>query len=309
MNCRDFLNEFEERRVLSETATLHLNDCADCRKINVAQTRVWQLIDRFEPVDAPKDFDFRVKARVANAKPADFKPHFLPALRYGLPLSIVILILAFVVFRGVYFLEEPVPQVAEKTLQPPSLKESLPLSDSTKEDSIAASQPLNPKTPADIAKTNLPEYKKAAENGGEKTRFVAVRNAKKSATKIEKNNEKTSGGSQVLAASQPHIYSPKGIQPGQTNENPSNFETASSITAEQILSQLGIEVVAKNGKREVRAVKQNSVGERSGVRIGDTIEAIDGENLGGEPIRAKKIEGKKLTVARGAEKIEILLRN
>ena len=125
MNCRDFINEFEDRNALGETATLHLNDCADCKKINGVQTRVWQIIDRFEPVAAPKDFDFRVKARIANAKPGDFQSRFLPVLRYVLPLSVVGLILAFVIFNGFYsFDNKTVPQVAETNFQPTIRKEN-----------------------------------------------------------------------------------------------------------------------------------------------------------------------------------------
>ncbi len=74
------------------------------------------------------------------------------------------------------------------------------------------------------------------------------------------------------------------------------------------MSELGIETVSKNGRWEVKTVKQNSVGERSSVKVGDLIEAIDGEKLTSEPIRAKTVEGKKLTIMRGAGKIEIFLR-
>ncbi len=78
MNCRNFLKEFEDRAALTETATLHLNDCAGCKKVNDEQTRVWQMIETLPAVDAPKDFDFRLKAQIAKAKSENFQPRFSP---------------------------------------------------------------------------------------------------------------------------------------------------------------------------------------------------------------------------------------
>ncbi len=87
MNCRDFTAEFEERGVLSDAAQFHLNDCSGCRKTTVAQTHIWQAIDDFSLIDAPKNFNFTVNARIASRRPADLQPKFLPVLRYVLPFS------------------------------------------------------------------------------------------------------------------------------------------------------------------------------------------------------------------------------
>ena len=311
MNCRDFLNEFEERNALSSAATLHLNDCADCRKTNVMQTRVWQAIDGFAPVDAPNDFNFRVKARIANAEPNDFQPRFFPVLRYVLPLSAVGLILAFVVFNGIFSIDDKtVSPIAENKFQTLDKKENLAASSSTVEQVTDDSQ--SPKIEQSIAgNPNTPtfENKKELKMPQDKPRFVAAKFAKKPQVKTPGNSRENSGGSQLNAVSQPRILTPKGLNPTQKIETPSNFEKINPMTAGQILSELGIETVLENGKWEVKSVKQNSVGERSRVKVGDLIEAIDGEKLTGEPKRAKTIEGKKLTVLRGAEKIEISLRN
>jgi hypothetical protein len=114
MNCRDFLIEFEDRDTLTRAATLHLKDCLGCQKTTAVQTRIWQMIDGLGRVDAPKDFDFRLKAQIAKANANDFKPRFLPALRYVLPLSAIVLVFALVVFNAVFLNDKNiVPQVAE----------------------------------------------------------------------------------------------------------------------------------------------------------------------------------------------------
>jgi hypothetical protein len=312
MNCRDFLNEFEERNRLSDAATLHLSDCADCRKISAVQTRLWRLIDGFESVDAPNDFDFRVKARIAGAKPSDFQSPFFPVLRYVLPLSVVIMILALVVLNGIYSLDnKTVPAIAEHNRQMPIQKQNSPAEPSTFEQSAAnVSQPSeDEKSIATASKQKTGENEKETKTLDDETRLIAVRPTKKLQVKSAKDDHKNFDGSQLNSVSPPRIFMPKGIPNlPQTNEKPSNFENANSMTAEQILLQLGIETSSKNGKWQVKTIKQNSVAERSDVKVGDWVEAIDGEKLTSEPIRAKTIEGKKLTVVRGAEKKEIFLR-
>jgi hypothetical protein len=315
MNCRDFLNEFEDRNALSETATLHLNDCVDCRKINTVQTRVWQVIDGFKPVDVPNDFDFRVKARIASAKPGDFRQPLFPVLRYVMGLSIVGLILAFVILNGVYsFDNKTVPAIAENNFQPPAQKENQPTFASPSEQVAVTSVPPdfeNEKSIVEVVKqkneqTESRKQSKTSENGAS---FVVVKSTSNSQGRNKKDDDKNFVGSQDKALRPIRVFTPKGIpNASQTNRNPSNFESANPITVEQILSQLGIESVLENGNRKVRKVTQNSVAHRSDVKVGDLIDALDGEKLTSEPIRAKIIEGKKLTVVRGTEKIEIPLR-
>jgi hypothetical protein len=316
MNCRDFLNEFEDRNALSETATLHLNSCADCKKINGVQTRVWQIIEGFEQVAAPKDFDFRVKARIANAKASDFQPTLFPVLRYVLGLSVVGLVLAFVVFNGIYSLDDKtVPQVAEKNVQTPIQKVN-PLSEPSPNEQIA--HVIDSPTSEDkkSVANNLsvkPQQignKKEAKTFSNKNQLIAVKSPKMPRVKSSENDDKNGISSQVTLLRQATSIFPKGIpNPNRKVENSSNFRQSSSLTPEQILNEFGIEISAKNGNRQVKTVKPNSVGERSGVKVGDVIEEIDGKKLSSEPISAQSIEVKKLTVLRGAEKKEITLRN
>ena len=312
MNCRDFLNEFEERNALSNTATLHLNDCVDCRKINAVQTRVWRVIEGFEPVDAPNDFDFRVKARIANAKLDDFQPQFFPALRYVLGLSVIGLILAFVVFNGIYSLDDKtVSPLAENDYRMPKSDENLLTDSSVTAQNTDSSQIYKVENTAtdNLKKTQLENKIKSKTLTG-KTEFAADKSIKKRAFELPKSVQKTfGGGSQVSSLRTSPSILPKNLSGNQTVGALPNAGIPNPVTAGQILSELGIETVSKNGKWEVKTVKQNSLGDRSGVKVGDSIEAIDGKKLTGEPIRAKTIEGKKLTIMRGAEKKEISLRN
>ncbi len=304
MNCRDFLTEFEERERLTEAATLHLNDCPDCKKTSREQTRVWQMIDVLPRIDAPNNFDFRVKARIANAKQADFQPRFFPALRYVMPLCVVVLFLGILAFNANYFLGNNAPQVAVNV--PPTLIEKkTTASNSSFTNQIILSVDENESSAASQSNANAVFVKNTQE-----TQIAAVNSKKPQRTETpKKNTEEIDGiGSRDSTLSKPPIRLPRGLDPNRRIETTPNADNTKSFTAEEILPFLGIEGVFNNGRWQVKAVRQNSLAEHSGVKIGDVIEAIDGE-IFNVPVRAKKFEGRVLTITRGAEKIEIPLKN
>jgi len=306
MNCRDFLAEFEERRdTLSQTAQLHLNDCPDCEKTRGEQTRVWQMIDGLRQVDAPNDFDFRVKARIAQSKSADFQSGFFPALRYVLPLALVVLILGLAAFNTTYFSGGNSPQIVE-TVQPmPNEKEISPI-DSFSANQVAATDTNDETTVPKVANVSV---EPAASN--QEKQVATVEPPAKSRLNAPRKNSGddgiTSRDLSVKPPSSPKF--PLGINPDQTVRNSPNADTPNLITDVQILNFIGIETVSESGGKKVKAVKPDSLADRSGVKIGDIIEAIDGKRIGGEPVRMGTFESRKLTVSRGAKKIEILLQN
>ena len=88
------LDELTLGETLSTTAVEHLRECAACREFNQKQTRLRQIVGSLGTVSAPPDFDFRLRARLANdANGASF--HFWPVARRGL--AFVAVLLVFVV--------------------------------------------------------------------------------------------------------------------------------------------------------------------------------------------------------------------
>ena len=310
MNCRDFLAEFEERRdALSQPARLHRDDCPDCKKTSVEQTRVWQMIDGLNRIDAPNDFDFRVKAKIAGAQPANLQSRFFPILRYVLPLSLIVMVFGLLAFNTtLFFGNNGASQVADAVSQTPTIAE-LPLSDSSMPNEFVATGNSLQFSPGenDIAEdSNIKPATKERE-----TQFVSIKSVKKPLTESRKESPKdnSDGNSRVKAATSTTILLPENLDANKTVETLPNAGNQNPITDVQILDFIGIEVVSENTRKRVKAVKPDSSAERSGVKVGDVIEAIDGVKLSAEPVNAKKIEVKKLTVARDAEKIEITLKN
>jgi len=308
MNCREFLAEFEERRnALSQTAQLHLNDCPGCQKTSGKQTRVWQMIDGLTRVDAPNDFDFRVKAKIANTKPSYFQPHFFPVLRYLLPLSLIVLVFGLLASNTSFFFDNNgASQVADAIVPQTPNEEKISPVNSFSSNQIAAPDPSNEPSIAEVANVNV---EPTARNQEEQ--FVAVKQTVKlRANKAKKNSDDDGIISRDLSVKPPPpVKLPFGMNPNQTVDTLPNGNNTTFVSDERILQVLGIEVIRESGNLKVKTVKENSPAERSDVKVGDVIEAINDVKLSAEPLRAKRIEVKKLTVLRNAEKIEIVLQN
>jgi hypothetical protein len=295
MNCREFTIEFEERGSLSETATLHLTICADCKKLSDRQTRIWRMIDELKPVDAPNDFDFRVKARIAQGKPSDFKaPRFLPVLRYVLPLSVVVVLLSLFAYNSAYFFDAT--QLVQQTIETPNVGAILP-SNTSLTNQLAFAPPENQDKiivtpPAADEKSLIPLDRKRM-NGSPKPIEIAASTSNRIVRTPKTRVDKNSGGSNDFSVGTSRIRYPKGINPSRpTTVNTPGIEMPKPLNDEQLLLFFGIEIVVEKGKRIVKNLQENNVGTRSGVKIGDVIETVR-QNL--------------ITVTRGTEKVEISL--
>lgn len=71
MNCRDIrvaIDTMSKRAPLSLEASSHLGECADCSRYADQTTALLSLLSAQPRVEAPSDFDFRLRARIARAE-------------------------------------------------------------------------------------------------------------------------------------------------------------------------------------------------------------------------------------------------
>ena len=69
-NCKLIRRELDELMLgeaWSPAATQHLRECDSCREFHEQQTKLRQIVGSLGTVEAPADFDFRLRARLANA--------------------------------------------------------------------------------------------------------------------------------------------------------------------------------------------------------------------------------------------------
>jgi hypothetical protein len=71
-NCNAIRRELDEIMLgesNSAPVLLHLQQCSDCQEFHQRGTKLRQLVGSLGTVEAPADFDFRLRARLANEKP------------------------------------------------------------------------------------------------------------------------------------------------------------------------------------------------------------------------------------------------
>ncbi len=101
INCKAVRRELDESLPFENfSAALrdHLQGCADCRDLHQRQMRLQQIVGSLETVAAPGDFDFRLRARLADARPAP-SSWFRTSSVLGIAAILVLVIAAFIGFE------------------------------------------------------------------------------------------------------------------------------------------------------------------------------------------------------------------
>ena len=116
-NCKLIRRELDELMLgeaWSAAATEHLRECAECREFHVQQTKLRKIVGSLGTVEAPADFDFRLRARLA--KGASSAPIYWRLVRSGLVVAATVIIVAtgVVVVRDAMRQGENIGEVARK---------------------------------------------------------------------------------------------------------------------------------------------------------------------------------------------------
>jgi len=102
-NCEVVRRELDELilgEACSTAATEHLRNCASCREFYEQQTKLRQIVGSLGTVEAPADFDFRLRARLAQSNGSSV---YWPFARRGLAVAamVVVFLVGVVVVRNV----------------------------------------------------------------------------------------------------------------------------------------------------------------------------------------------------------------
>jgi len=118
------INESDLAATLSSKALKHLRECAACREFQNKETKLRRLVGSLETVTAPADFDFRLRARLANGEERSSYQIFssFPMMRSpGFAIAVLILL----VIGAFAFLRQFVPREQQMAVkQPASIEEA-----------------------------------------------------------------------------------------------------------------------------------------------------------------------------------------
>jgi hypothetical protein len=118
------IDELESGQLPGAKAQAHLQDCGSCASFYDDRQKLREMISGLETVEAPGDFDFRLRARLANlrAEPVSAFSSF----GFGLP-AVALAVLAILVGVGIYMratsdalIEQPLTQSEPSKIATPA---------------------------------------------------------------------------------------------------------------------------------------------------------------------------------------------
>lgn len=263
--------------------------------LNSDERKIAGMLGNLKRIDAPKNFNYRLKARIANARPENFRPAaFSPILRYVMPLGLFLVVGGALMWNGGFNIDsDNVPSVAESVQPFVQPAETRPESNITRSGEIGTAVP------------------QTADSSQPQIELAAVRKARTSSGKVVRISA-TSGTSSVdrNLKEAPKTILRRGLDPESVTVN--NTAPDSGIprqfTAGEVLSTIGIESKFENKGWKVGSIAKGSLAESSGIRAGDLIEAMDGEALGDKKAFTGVFNAKKIKVVRDSKGLEINLK-
>ena len=248
------------------------------------------LLSGLKRVEAPGDFDFRVKARIARGRPVERRGSLLPvSVRIAAPMVILLGVGGYLGLDALYAPNNlAVAPVGE--IESPA---SLP----------AAIQPVIFSTPFPATETLAVQVDKKPADFEIKN---AVRPNEKRIVSSAPSGRNPGGGSYVEARRTPRQIFPRGLDPNSKIEvSPKDFDKDASVSARDVLTLMGIEADATF---KIGSVKRNSVAERSGLKAGDVVEAVNDQTLTDKTTFGNKFSGKSVRVRRDGKSTQIELK-
>ena len=230
--------------------------------LDAESVKVVALLSALPRVEAPSNFEFGVKAKIAKGAPRSGRS-LIPFLKLAAPLSLLLVVGAFVFFYstlpsrdGVATVNPAAPAIASQ-------------------DEIVASTPSAPPVGErnDVSGPRIgdevdPEPERA-------TVTTPVIPASRSTSRRPANSDARDGG---LSTDKAYTAPPVIMPPGTEAANPSK-SGGDDIPVKEVLGILGASADFADRGWKVGSVTDNSVAARSGVKPNDVIEAVDGKDV------------------------------
>jgi hypothetical protein len=268
--------------------------------------RIREIIGSLQKIDAPKDFDFQLKSKIANTKTRRGNWTFWRYFAVGIPTFACMALVAFFAFnRDIAPPQNNVAGVKEQhktesiqanEVKPPEVVPEVAVAVNTTQETPSV------KKSSQIIEPKIVDDKVIAKSGKPKTSELESKKVlrKKSVVKDDFIGQNISASTDIQ---EPIL--PKGLN--GTSANLKINETDTVFEIESLLKDLGIETSDENGKLKVKSVRKNSSAERSGVKNDDVIDAIDNQKIAPKVTRKKSFDAKSINITRDGKSLELKL--
>lgn len=336
MNCKKCRREIDESakdQRISDEALAHVASCTPCRTFRAERIALREMVGSLGVVSAPADFDFRLRARLAaekSVRPSLAQRIFAPTSHaVAIAAAFVILVAAAVALKQFTSSSRNVAGLSIPASSKGSHKDAAV--HTSQDDSLTASREDTnsahgaPRDEQTLASGRHPREMKHgrayATQESERANNSAPKNSSSfAATRADNVVLPTANANSSVAPSQASNQSPEGVHEASTelvtNANP--VKPAKRVVSGP-LAAYGIETVPLSAKNAARlgarggvvvvAVPPDTSAFRSGLRIGDIIEQVDGRPITGEEKSISASAPITLAVVRDAQHLSIKLTN
>lgn len=234
------------------------------------EKKISGLLGSLARVEPPKDFDFKVRSRIAQGRPSPSNAWLPTSVKVAVPLGLTLMVGAYVGVTSLYGPQaNEQGQVAAVPVAEPAPMAFVPV----------AAPPVTTaaEVPQDVAAADtaeIPEARKPLNTAVRKTS-----NSRRSAEPV--------GGSVDSALRETTTILPPGVNSNAALADPAASEVsvpktapaAARISGREVLSGIGVSAVFSGGSWLVQSVNADSLAGRAGVKVGDIVEAVNGRAL------------------------------
>lgn len=267
------------------------NDSYESETLSADERKLSALLGSLQRVEAPKDFDFKLKAKIAAGAPDETRKTFLfPSLRYVLPLCLVMILTGFAALRILAPGEQPIAPTLADNFQPPQ---------NFQEKTIVPEVSANVNLAVNVAAPEIVKVPKPTAAGKRNSPIIAVESSRKSGARTESKTKDNFVGERESAVKEavPLNLSPNVRNPGTGQEV--------EIPIREVLSTLGIEVEFSGSGCRVVSVREGTSARIANFQPGDLIEAIDNKKLSSDTTFSESFKAKTFRVVRAGKQMVI----
>lgn len=262
----------------------------DDKETFIGEKQIAEMLSSLRRVDAPGDFATRVRARIASERVSAGASAWTPNLvRAGVfaAAAVVVAVGGYFVFTSINTGQNAVPSVAEVQPQTPSQIEPLKTEEAV---------PQVPESPG--SEIRVDNADPSSSDAGPKRSGTSGPN-----TNTESDRP---GGSIDSAVRESQKLFPRGVDPNaKTPANAKGIDPNARINVSQILEFIGVKATWSGGGWRVDSVDANNIANRSGIKVGDVVEAINGQTVDKKTTFPSKFDGKGIRVRRDGASVQI----